>query len=102
MGAVDQQRRARRGSLEHLGTLEQAELMAADEARLRDEIGGPDRLRPEAQVRDRLRAGLLGVVDEVALRVQTLLVAEDLDRVLVRADRAVGAEPEEDRAHRLA
>jgi len=29
------------------------------------------------------------------------LLADDLDRVLVRADRAVGAEPEEDRAGAL-
>ena len=66
-----------------------------------DQVRRADRLRPEAQVRDGLRAGLLRVVDEVALRVQVLLGAEDLDRVLVRADRAVRAEAEEDRAHRL-
>jgi hypothetical protein len=36
-------------------------------------------------MRDGLGAGLLGVVDEVALRVQARLAAEDLDRVLVRA-----------------
>ena len=52
-------------------------------------------MRAEAQVRDGLRAGLLGVVDEVPLGVQIRLVTEDLDRVLVRADRPVGAEAEE-------
>ena len=52
-------------------------------------------------MRDGLRARLLRVVDEVALRVQALLGAEDLDRVLVRADGPVRAEAEEDRAHRL-
>ena len=75
--------------------------MAAHEARLRDEIRRVDRLRAEAQVRDRLRPGLLGVVDEVPLGLQILLGAEDLDRVLVRADGSVGAEAEEHRAHRL-
>ena len=65
------------------------------------EVGRPDRLRPEAQVRHGLRAGLLRVVDEVALGVQVLLGPEDLDRVLVRADRPVRAEPEEDRADRV-
>ena len=99
--AVEQQRRARRGPVEHLGALEQPELVAADEAGLRDEVRRADRLRPEAQVRDGLRAGLLGVVDEVALGVQALFGAEDLDRVLVRADRAVGAEAEEHRPHGL-
>ena len=34
-----------------------------------DQVGRADRLRAEAQVRDRDRAGLLRVVDEVALRV---------------------------------
>ncbi len=99
--AVEQQRRAVGRAAEHVGAVEQPELVAADEAGPLDEVGGPDRLRPEAQVRDRLRARLLRVVDEVALGIQALLVAEDLDRVLVRADGAVGAEAEEDRAHRL-
>ena len=99
--AVEQQRRAVRRAAEHVDPLEQPELVAADEARLLHEVGRPDRLRPEAQVRHRLRAGLLRVVDEVALRVQALLGPEDLDRVLVRADRSVRAEAEEDRAHRV-
>ena len=71
--AVEQQRRAVRRPAEHVGPVEQPELVAADEARLLHEVGRPDRLRPEAQVRDRLRARLLRVVDEVALRVQALL-----------------------------
>ena len=54
--AVEQQRRSRRRPAEHLGALEQPELVAADEAGLRDEVGRADRLRPEAQVRDGLRA----------------------------------------------
>ena len=74
--------------------------MAADEACLLHQVRRADRLRPEAQVRHGLRARLLRVVDEVPLRVQVLLGAEDLDRVLVRADRAVRAEAEEDRADR--
>ena len=98
--AVEQQRRAVRRGAEHVDPVEQPELVAADEARLLHEVGRADRLRPEAEVRDRLRAGLLRVVDEVALRMQAL-VPEDLDRVLVRADRPVRAEAEEDRAHRL-
>ena len=97
---VEQQRRAVCRGAEHVDPVEQPELVAADEAGLLHEVGSADRLRPEAEVRDGLRAGLLRVVDEVALRVQAL-VAEDLDRVLVRADRPVRAEAEEDRAHRL-
>ena len=100
VGAVEQQGRAVGRAVEHLCPFEQPELVAADEARLLDEVGRPDRLWPEAHVRDRLRAGLLRVVDEVALRVQAL-GAQDLDRVLVRPDRAVRAQAEEDRADRL-
>ena len=98
--AVEQQRRSRGRQAEHVDPVQQAEVMAADEAGLLHQVGRADRLRPEPQVRHGLRARLLRVVDEVALRVQVLLGAEDLDRVLVRADRAVRAEAEEDRADR--
>ena len=67
----------------------------------RDEIRGLNGPGPEAQVRHRHRAGLLRVVDEVALREERRLLADDLDRVLVRADGAVRPEPVEDRAHDL-
>ena len=52
--AVEQQGRAIRRRAEHVGPLQQPELMAADEARLLHEIRRPDQPRPEAQVRDRL------------------------------------------------
>ena len=99
--AVEQQRGAGRRPPEHVDLIEQPELMAADEARVVHEVRRPDRLRPEAQVRHGLRAGLLRVVDEVRLGVQVLLPAQDLDRVLVRPDRPVRPEPEEDRADRV-
>jgi hypothetical protein len=54
-GAVEQHRRASLGVLGDLHLLEQAELVASDEVGVVDEIGGPDRLRAEAQVRDRHR-----------------------------------------------
>jgi hypothetical protein len=50
-------------------------------------------------VRDRDRARLLRVVDEVALDEAVGLLADDLDRALVRADRAVGPEAVEHGAH---
>ena len=58
------------------------------------------RLRAEAQVRGGHRAGLLGVVNEIALREVVGLFADDLDGVLVRAHRAVGAQAVEQRPHR--
>jgi hypothetical protein len=57
--------------------------------------------RAEAQVRDRDRAGLLGVVDEVALGEVVRVLADDLDAVLVGADRAVGAQAVEQGAHHV-
>ncbi len=65
-----------------------------------DEIGGADGPGPEAQVRDGHRPRLLRVVDEVSLGVVVRLLADDLDRVLVGPDGAVGAQAVEDRAHR--
>jgi hypothetical protein len=71
--------------------------VAGDEARhaVLDQIGRADRTRAEAQVRHRHRAGLLRVVDEVALRRELGRLAEDLDRVLVGRHRAIGAESPE-------
>src|ERR1035438_8002394 len=72
--------------------------MAADEAGLLDEVGRLNGRRAEAKVRDGLRAGLLRVVHEITLGVQPVVRAQDLDGVLVRADRPVRAEAEEYRA----
>ena len=74
--------------------------MAADERCLGDEVRRGDRLGPEPQMRNRHGSGLLRVIDEVALRPELRLLADDLDRVLIRADGAVGAEAEEHRTHR--
>ena len=74
--------------------------MAADEIRLGDEVGGANRLRPEAQMRNRHRAGFLRVVNEIALREVVGVFADDFDRFLVGADRAVRAESVEDARER--
>ena len=76
--------------------------MAADEARLPDQVARAQGSRAEAQVRDGHRAGLLRIVDEVSLRVVAGPLADDLDRVLVGSDGAVGAKAEEDRPHHVA
>ena len=97
---VEQEGRTRGRPCQHLGALDQPGVMAADEPGLLDEVGRPDRVRTEAEVRDRLRAGLLGVVDEVPLGVTPRVLAEDLDGVLVCPDGPVRAHPEEDGAER--
>ena len=78
-------------------------VVACRKVRLVDEVRALDRGLAEAQMGYRETAGLLGVVGEVALRVHVGVVADDLDAVLVRADRTVGTETEElagDRAFR--
>ena len=72
--------------------------MAADEIRLLHEVRRANRPRAEPQVRDGDGARLLRVVHEVALREVLGLLADDLDRVLVGPDGAVGAKAEEDGA----
>ena len=70
--------------------------MAGQEVGLPHEVGLLDRLRAEAEVGDRVGAGLLGVVEEVALGGVGGVVADDLDGVLVGAHGAIGAEAVED------
>ena len=54
-----------------------------------DEIRRADGFRSKAQVGDGHGAGLLRVIDEVALGKVIGLFADDLDRVLVRANGSV-------------
>ena len=69
--------------------------MTSDKVCLCDIVRALDGLVAESQVRDRDAAGLFGVVLEISLNVFVGMVADDLDRVLVRADRSVAAESPE-------
>ncbi len=99
IGGVDQQGRPLGGVLQQVYRFDKAPLVAADKARLLDKPGGIDGLGAKAQVGDGARARLLGVVDEIALGVEPLQLADDLDAVLVGADCAVGTKAEEERPH---
>ena len=70
--------------------------MAGDEVGLGDQVAGADRLGAEAQVRDGDGAGLLRIVDEVALGEVVGILADDLDGVLVGAHGAVRAQAVEE------
>jgi hypothetical protein len=94
--AVEKQGAVGGGPVEHVHPVEQPDVVAGHEAGLGDQVRGVDRFRAEPQVRDREAAGLLGVVDEVALCVDGRVCGEDLDGVLVGADRPVRTETEED------
>ena len=76
--------------LPHIGLLR-----TGDKVRTIDEIRADDRRLAEAQVAHRDAARLLRVIGKVRLRIHIRLVADDFDRALVRADRAVRAEPPE-------
>ena len=76
--------------LPHIGLLR-----TGDKVRTVDEIRADDRRLAEAQVAHRDAARLLRVIGKVRLRIHIRLVADDLDRALVRADRTVRAEPPE-------
>ena len=92
IGRVEQHRGAGGGIAEHVGAAHKIELAAGHEVRPADQVGRADRPRTEAQVRDGHRARLLRVIDKVALRKIVGFLADDLDRVLVRADGAIRAE----------
>ena len=98
VGRIQQENRSLSGVLKHVDLVEEVELVAGHEAGAVYEIGGADGPRARAQVRDRDRARFLGVVHEVALHIALGFLADDLDRVLVGADGAVGAQAIEQRS----
>ena len=69
--------------------------VARHKVRLVDVVRALDRVVAEAQMAHGHAAGLLRVVLEVRLDILVRVVADDLDGVLVRADRAVAAEAPE-------
>ncbi len=101
--AVQQEHAARARVLEHVKTLQEGEIVAGHKVGVAfaDEIRGANGLGAKAQMRNRHRAGFLGIVHKVALAKVAALFADDLDGVLVGAHRAVRAQAKEHAAHRL-
>src|SRR6202140_2587041 len=95
---IQQHARARNGPRQHVHVFDEREMVAADEIGSINQIGGANWQRAKPQMRDRHGARLLRVIDEVALRVIPSLLADNLDGVLVCADRTVGPEAVENRA----
>ncbi len=77
------------GVLEHVDLFQERELVACNKVSLGNEIRLANLLWSKAQVAYRVSAGLLGIVFEIPLCPVARLVADDFDRVLVGADRAV-------------
>ena len=98
VNGVEQENRAVRRAIENPVFLHKRELVAADELRVAHKVRGADCVGAEAQVRYGYAAALLRVVNKIRLREVGGFVADNLNRVLVGADSAVGAEPVEYRA----
>ena len=69
--------------------------MAGDVIGAADEIGPADGIGAEAQMGNRDAAGFLGIVSEISLRKHVRVIADDFDRVFIRADGAVRSESPE-------
>jgi hypothetical protein len=98
-GGVDQEGGTGFGGLEQIQLLDEFPLVAGHEVGAFNQVGGADGVRPKPQVGDGDRAGLLGVVDKVALGVVVRIAADDFDGVLVGPHRAVGPQTVEHGAH---
>ena len=95
VGTVQQEGRSGLGEFQHLHFVEENELVACDEVRLRYEIGCTDRVRTETKVGDRPSSGFFRIVDEVTLCEEVGVLPDDLDAVFVGANRAIRAKSEE-------
>ena len=76
--------------LRHVGRI-----VAGNEVRSLDKISGLNRLVTKTEVRHRYTAGLLGVIVKVSLRILIRIITNNLDGVLVCADRSVCTETPE-------
>ncbi len=83
---------------DHVVFLQEGEVVTGDKVGVIDQVGSGDRLFPEAQVRSGDGTGLLGIIDKVGLGEVFGGLTDDLDGVLVGANRTVGTEAVE---HRL-
>src|ERR1044072_8745619 len=90
--SVQEKDRARCRVFQHVDLVYELKLMTGDEGRPFDKISGADGPRARAQVRDREGAGLLRVVNKIALHKTLGLLTDDFDGVLVGPDRPVRAE----------
>src|SRR5208283_5748681 len=76
-GTVEEQRGPLGSGAEHVDLEQIVKFVHANEACRLEEIRRMNGLRTETQMRDRIRAGLLGVIDKVALRIPTGFGGQD-------------------------
>ena len=86
-------------TLQHIVHLDIARIVTGDIIGRVNQIGRFDRLFPETQMRHGHAARLFGVIGKIGLGVHVGIVADDLNRGAVRADRAVRAKAPEFALH---
>src|SRR5215470_20097359 len=91
--AVQQERRAVDRRIQHSVALQEIELMDGYEVSPADKVAAVNRIGPKPQMRHCYRARFLGIVDKISLRVVWRFLPDDLNRILIRADRSIRAEP---------
>ncbi len=83
--AIEEEGRSFCGFRQYVDLLEEDPLVTRNERCVVYQVGGRDRVRGEAEMRDGLGPGFLGVVFEVALHVEIRVLSDDLHRALVCA-----------------
>ena len=89
---VQQERGTRLRGGQNIDTIQELKLVASHEVRFANQIGGANRVRAKAQMRNRNRAGFLRIVDEITLREVVRSLPDDFDGILVGADGSVRSE----------
>ncbi len=95
--AVQQEYSAFIGAAQHIKFLHERKLMAGDKVRTGNQIGAPDGLGPETQVRCGHGPGLARVIHKIALRIETCVFTKNFDGVFIGAHSAVRTQTVEER-----
>ena len=98
-GAVEQQGAAALQAGQGIEPYQDIPVVHGHQGGALDAVGRPDRPGSDAQVRHRDRASLFGVVHEVTLHEQGCALADNANRGLAGAHRAVAAEAVQHRPH---
>ena len=93
--AVQQESTAVHQVFHHVILVNVGRIVAGNEVRVIDQVGGVDGGMSEAQMRNGYAARLFGVIGKVSLCIHVGVVADNLNGVLVGANRTVGAETPE-------
>ncbi len=92
---VEEEHSAGLDAIEHVVAPNVCRIVAGYEIRLVDKVWRADLLFSEPQMGYRYPVGFLRVIHKISLGEHVRVVADDLDRILVRADGSIRAKPPE-------